>query len=138
MVKKIVLPSLSEEGWVEPSDKLADLLMANFLTTDFTQSTLYFNKIKSFGWLIGKLSQQPEALKEQLNITLREYFGNYFSGVLVEVTERTNPAKPSQVILGLYVEYTLPDGSTSNISKLAQINGSKFKLVNDVITKGAT
>lgn len=135
-IEKVVLPSLSEDGWVYSSLRQADYVMAYFLASDYSQSYLFNRGISSFGWLIAVYGSQPSALINEVTKVLKTLFNRYFNGVTVECTDATDPAKPSQFILAIFVEFQTSDGTISNIAKMAQINGSKFQIIRNIITQG--
>lgn len=135
-INKVVIPSLSPDGWVFSSLMQADYVMAYFLAADYSQSYLFHKQVSSFGWLIATYGNQPDALISEMTKALRTLFERYFDGVKVECSDATRPYAPSQFILAIYVEFRTSDGTISNVSKLAQINGSKFQIISRIITQG--
>lgn len=135
-IDKIVYPSLSSDGFLFSSIKQADAIMAAVMASDYSQSYLFNQRISSFGWLVATYNNQPDALITEMTRMLQILFERYFNGVIVECTDVTNSNSPSQFILGIYVEFQTKDGNIGKISQLAQINGSKFKLINNVISQG--
>ncbi|HXQ32490.1 MAG TPA: hypothetical protein VN843_00575 [Anaerolineales bacterium] len=110
--------------------------MAYFLACDYSQSYIFDRQISSFGWLVANYNNQPDLLINEMSKTLQILFDRYFNAVRVECSDATQPDSPSQFILAIYVEFQTSDGTISNISRLAEINGSKFTLISNVITGG--
>jgi len=132
----VAIPSLDTDGWVFSSLKQADYIMAYFLAADQSQSYVHRGNISSFGWLVATYNNEPELLVTEMTKVLNTLFGRYFNNVIVECTNQTNANSPSEFILGIYVEFETASGAVSNISKIAQINGSKFEIINNAITQG--
>lgn len=132
-INKVVIPSLSEDGWVFSSKKQADYLMAYFLASDYSQSYIHKNQVSSFGWMISKYGNQPAQLISQMESVLRTLFNRYFNNVEVEVSDSTNPEEPSKFILSIFVQFQLADGSVENIARITQINGSRFEIIRKAI-----
>lgn len=135
-IEKVAIPSLSADSWIFSSLRQADYVMAYFLASDYSQSYLFNRQISSFGYLVAIHNNNIGLLISEITRALESLFGRYFNSVHVECTDATKETNPSKVILALFVEFQMQDGTISNISKLAQIKGSKFKIINDAITIG--
>lgn len=130
--RKVVLPILGADGWVESSNKMADFIMSHFLATDYSQSYLFDTKISSFGSLIASYGHQPSELMNNVEQSLSTLFGRYFTNVVVECTNVSPEPESSKFVMGLYVEFRMNDGTVNNISKIAEIENSRFIKLHEV------
>lgn len=133
-IEKVAYPALGPDGWIHSSMRQADMLMADFLAVDRSQSYVFSDFITSFGWIIAEYSGAKEEMMIQMRDSLKSYFERYFNDVVVECYENTKTSTPSKFHLSLYVEFQMADGSTGNIYRLTEINGSKFEILRTLTT----
>lgn len=135
-IDRVVVPTLSDDGWVHSGALQADYVMAHFLASDYSQTYVYKDNVSSFGWLVATYNNQPNELMIQTRRVLSLLMGRYFNNVVVDARDATDPTAPSKFIMAIFVEYQPADGVTRNITQLVQIKGSKFELINRIINDG--
>lgn len=121
MANKKFYPSLSEDGWVNNSVKIADKLLSDFFISDFSQTYLYSGAVSSFPWIIqnkqGNITETAALVQSTLNV----YFSRYFNNVVVESQDQTSADSPSKGQITLYVKFTDDDGIEYVVGKLLEI-----------------
>lgn len=81
----VVVPTTDSVGWVKDLAQMADRLMSYAMTSNYSQSSLYPNRITSIPWIIKVSNNDPYTLEQNLRDALQGYFGRYFDIVEVEV-----------------------------------------------------
>ena len=120
-----VLPTLTLTGWVYDKNIIITKLMEYFLTSDYSQSTIYYGKISSLKYLIKEYQYEKSLLIDNVKETLENLYKRYFKEVEVEVD--IDDSK-SQAIL--YLDITCYDENDKKYT-LAQ----SFNLNTDIMTK---
>jgi len=87
------VPTLSTLGWVDTIEEKGDYALSYFITSEYSQSVLYYGQISSLQWLVKQYSKDEITLENEIRVVLeglmRRYFGDQTE---VEVTVReTNP-----------------------------------------------
>jgi len=77
----IVMPSLSEDGWVTEGKKLLDYIISHYLTTDYRQSYIYNGSLKSLSYSYSKGINNPNKFKVYVQDDLTELLQSYFTKV---------------------------------------------------------
>lgn len=126
MTSKVLLPSLSENGWIDSPVTVSDALFSHFLLSDYSQTYLYKDQVSSLPWIIqdtqGNISDTIIATQD----TLSKYFIRYFDNVVVEVTEIPNIAEPSKGQISIYLQFTDTEGVQHVLGRLITIIDSKI------------
>lgn len=121
MAEAILFPSLSEDGWVQSPDKIADYMLSHFFVSDYSQTYNYKGQVSSLPWILqdtqGNITQACTAVRAALNT----YFSRYFNSVVVEVRELPNPDSPTKGQITIYVNFTDAQGKVYVLGKLLQI-----------------
>lgn len=121
MANKKHYPSLSEDGWVNNSVKLADKLLSDFFISDYSQTYLYSGAVSSFPWIIQNKQGNVTETAALVQSTLNVYFSRYFNNVVVESQDQTSADSPSKGQITLYVKFTDDDGIEYVVGKLLEI-----------------
>jgi hypothetical protein len=121
MANKKFYPSLSEDGWVNNSVKLADKLLSDFFISDFSQTYLYSGAVSSFPWIIQNKQGNIVETAALVQSTLNVYFSRYFNNVVVESQDQTSADSPSKGNITLYIKFTDDEGIEYVIGKLLEI-----------------
>ena len=132
MNAKVLLPTLSDDGWVNASIKTADYLLSSFFISDFSQTYIYHGNVSSLPYIIQ--ANQGDILKtcgETRNV-LETYFSRYFNNVVVEVTEVPNKEDPTAVGLGIYIKFTDTDNKEHILGKILEIANTSIKKIIDI------
>ena len=136
MSSLVYYPSLSEDGWVNSSVKVADYLLSDFFLSDFSQSYLYSGEISSLPYVVQSTQGDVLSCLNKLKDTLLKYFGRFFTNVLVEVKDVTKQETPSKVEISLFLSYTDTEGKSYNIGKLLELNNLTINKVISIINTG--
>jgi len=87
-------------GWVSALENKADYALSCFLTSEYSQSDLYYGKIASLPYLVQRYSNDPielqSAARDSLEGLIQRYFGEE-NAVEVNVTEDSD--KPGQLTI---------------------------------------
>lgn len=126
-------PSLSEDGWVEEPVKIADWIMADFFSSDYSQTFSHPGHVASFAYIVHKYQGSITDTVNKLTQVLTIYFSRYFDNVLVEIED----VEPDQTIptrtLSIYVVFSDSKGVRYNLGKQATFEGSKLLTVINVL-----
>lgn len=133
MSSKVLLPTLSGDGWVNSSLKVADYLLSHFFLSDYSQTYFYEGYVASMPWIIqdtqGDMSKTCKVVQE----TLSTYFTRYFNDVVVEVTDVTDETNdPSRGQISIYLNFTDTENKQYTMAKLINIIDSKIKSIIDI------
>jgi len=124
-------PSLSENGWVSDALQKADLLFAQFMISEYSQTTIYFGKVSSLAYIIQEGSGDPLRTAELLETTLSDYFMNYFNNVSCSVTYPVGQ-EGSRVYLNIALAFEDTSGKTYSLTKVATLENSKVLAVENL------
>lgn len=102
----IVLPSLSEDGWVEYAGSQLDYVFSHFFLSDYSQTYIYTGSVSSFAWVLEESNGDYIKCQNLLTVTLQNYLGRYFKTVTVDCNVKPSVTNPSQGEVYLYVAVT--------------------------------
>ena len=136
MADKVLMPSLSETGWLTSSEITGDLLFAHFFASDYSQTEIYSGHVSSFAKVMQENTDNVDNLVIDLRNTLLRYYSRYFQNVVVEVQIKDNSENISKLSLLLYVVYTDNDGKQHNLSKIVRDITSKSAKIIDFNNTG--
>lgn len=126
-----VLPSLSEDGWVDNSAKIADYMLSHFFVADYSQSYIYHTYVSSLPWILTQNQGNMGKTCSEVQNVLSAYFMRYFNNVVVEVTEVPNTENPSYGQISIYVRFTDVAGNEIVLGKVVQTSGNVIqKIIN--------
>jgi len=129
MITNKPLPSLSDDGWIDNSMRLADYLLSHFFTSDYSQSYIYQDNISSLPWIIQHTQKNINDTIQLVQSTLSIYFNRYFDNVVVEVSEVSNNEDISHASISIYLSFVDKSGVSYDISKLIDITDSKINKI---------
>jgi hypothetical protein len=132
MADDIMFPSLSEDGWINSSMKIADYLLSHFFISDYSQSYLYIEHVSSLPWIIQKNQSDIPKTCSDIQSTLVNYFSRYFDNVEVEVIDVTNADAPSKVELTIYLKFIDKDNKEYVFGKLLEIANMTITKIIDI------
>jgi hypothetical protein len=132
MAGEIMFPSLSEDGWINSSMKIADYLLSHFFVSDYSQSYLYITHVSSLPWIIQKNQSDIPKTCSEIQSTLVNYFTRYFENVEVEVIDVTNAETPSKVELTIYLKFMDKDNKEYVFGKLLEIADMTITKIIDI------
>ena len=61
------------------------MAVSYFLVAEYSQSTMFFEEVQSFPWIIQAYSSDETALKQQIEARLQQHLSHFFDGAQVEV-----------------------------------------------------
>ncbi len=73
-----VYPSLTPAGWISENYKKADMALAHFFVSQYSQSNLYKGKVSSLPYLIQQFGNDPQSLARQVESNVLTLFNRYF------------------------------------------------------------
>lgn len=130
--KQVMMPTLSEEGWVSTAASIADNLFAHFFVSDYSQTQLYLNQVASFSWILQEGQGDMSKISTLTQETLEKYFGRYFSNVIVEVSTANDTETPNKASVTIYVSFKDKDGKKYVLGKLLSMLNSKVAKIIDI------
>lgn len=97
------IPTLSTKGWVSSIEEKGDRVIAWFITSEYSQSELYYGQIASLAHLIKEYGHDRTLLQSEVTESLeRLLMRNFNNNAVVRVTvEDTDPQKPGQMTIRL-------------------------------------
>lgn len=123
------VPSLSTDGWVTDIRKKADLLLAHYFASDYSQSNVFLSRITSLSYQVQTFGHDPTQLRTLIQNGLETYLSRYFDSVEVNVTiekgARGDTARYDIRFDGVVVQ----DGLRYSIGRLIEIQNNKVKRV---------
>jgi hypothetical protein len=129
MSENYLLPTLSQEGWVQSTAEQADYLLSHFFTSLYSQTHLYNSNVASFQWIIQNCQGDMDKTVAQLKSVLSAYYGRYFDNVVSQVTYEQLPADSSQVNITLFVSFTDKLGKDFILGKTLEMLNSKISKI---------
>lgn len=78
---KILIPSLSGNGWLTDPQEQLGYMMASVLTSDYSQSTVYADEIVSLPWIVAQNQTHKSIVAEILYDGLVKMFSRVFDTV---------------------------------------------------------
>ena len=124
----VVVPTLTQSGWVSTPAEKIDSLMAYFFETMGLQSNTFRSNMTSLQEIILRTGHDANALRTEvgnkLSLYLRRHFANVESDVRV-----TDPDGNGKLVLSINVDITDFDGKKYAIAELLEIQGTKFKKI---------
>jgi hypothetical protein len=138
MSNKIYLPSLSEDGWVNSSSKIADYLISHFRLSDYSQTYIYHENVSSLPYILQKTQGSIFNTVKETESILSTYFSRYFNNVVVDVSEIPNTEDPSKGQISIYLKFTDSDNKTYDLGKLLEVRDTTIERIINLDNAGAT
>lgn len=110
---------LGLDGWVNTPKEKLDNLFVHFVEANHSQTTLSRGHAYSFQYLIATNREAFSTLCEQMQSTLKEYFGGYYTSVDASVTVVNDPQKGDAVILQIYLTVKDEYGAEYNLARIS-------------------
>lgn len=132
----VVMPSLSEDGWVVYPGSIVDYAFAHFFLSDYSQSYIYNGAVSSFAWVIEESQGDYMKLQNLMTVTLQNYLGRYFSKVTVDCDVRESTTNPNLREMYLYVSVTDNEGKEHVVGKMLNYENNKVLSVVNVNNYG--
>jgi hypothetical protein len=128
MKNNAVIPTLSQDGWVDTPLKAADYLFSHLFLSDYSQTYIYYPHVSSIPYILFRNQTSITELARDLKNTIELYFSQHFDGVNCEVLDTSGDGTSGSVTI--YLE--LRDGETTfTLGKVMEYTDSKIKSVID-------
>lgn len=72
------IPTMSSIGWVSTIEEKGDRAVSYFLTSEYSQSVLYYGNISSLQWLVKTYGHDPIILEREVSEALDGLMARYF------------------------------------------------------------
>ena len=82
-----VIPSLSPMGWISDPKTALNIMFAQCLVSDYSQSTVYAGKITSIAWIVATYQNNKIEMMSVMENALQIYLGRFFDAVSVVVVD---------------------------------------------------
>lgn len=128
----IVVPSLSEDGWVDADGRQAEYLFSHVFLSDYSQTYIYDDQVTSLAWIIAMHDGDPLMISNTTQSRLETYFSRHFNNVVVETSIVTDPDDGNKYTLRIYLSFTGKDGVDYSLARLAFVENSLIKKVTDL------
>lgn len=125
-MNKLVVPTLSEDGWVKSTEERADYLFSHFFVSEYSQTALYTGAVSSFPYIIQKNQGDMINTVSDLRTALQIYFSRYFTNVKSEAVHTEDPPKSGKYRINLHVSFTDEDGKDFALARVAEVLDSKL------------
>jgi hypothetical protein len=122
--------SLSDKGWIHDVKPKADKLMGYYMTSNYSQSNLFFGEIVSLPKQIQEHNSDPVALRELIRSDLERILGRFYDSVSVDVStslaNQDDPGRLNVTVQALVAQ----DGQTYSLGRLIEsVNGKVVKII---------
>lgn len=124
----VVLPTLTLTGWVYDKNLLIKKVLEYFITSDYSESIIYYGKISSFKYLVKEYGHDKYLLRDNIKSTLENLYKRYFKEVNVDIDVKEDKNNELNIYLELLcydennVKYTLSQSFSSNINILEAVD----------------
>lgn len=139
-----MVPTLDGIGWIDKGvDIKLDRLLANFFTSDGSQSSLYYRTFKTYQVINADNVNDVEALRTSMEVYLQSYLSKFFDSVTVEVSladlqgNKKLLSDLDEAAIGLFLTVTVTDKEGYiEVEKPVIYEGGVFKYTLDRFNKG--
>lgn len=80
-----VYPTMDSAGFITGSRSKAERILADYLSTNFSQSNIFYGRLKSLVYAVKNNTNDMSGLGVQVTRDLEELFNAYLDGVSVDV-----------------------------------------------------
>lgn len=123
----IMLPSLSEDGWVKSTQQLADYMLTHFFLSEKSQTFLYGSSVSSLQFIIQDNAGNMLNTVTAVQTALTTYFGRYFTNVVADCNSNDINVNGTSVNLNIFVSFTDSDGISYSLGKIVTVADAKIK-----------
>lgn len=125
------------DGWVTMLESKLDLVLSDYFTSNYDQSTIFHGQVSSFIHTLSKFWQHPVACAEAVQTELNALLGCYFKRVEVTV-EPKDIDEPDSGKFGLEMKIGITDFDNfrSNQTRIVFTEESKLSRILTYNNKG--
>lgn len=117
------VPTLSPDGWVRSSQLKCDYLLSYFLLSQYSQTYIYRNQIKSFVWILAQYKNDLNKISAETEKALNDLFSSYFDSAQSVVETRKLDNGKAEVYISVRV--TDHENKTLDVAKTVSTMDSK-------------
>jgi len=136
LVKTILVPTLSLDGWVGSTAMKADYLISDFFLSEKSQTAFYGNEVASLPWIIQNYQGDVQKTTQAVRETLSTYFSRYFKDVTIDVSYAQDPPNSSEVKIKLYVSFLDDNGKEHTLTRLIDVLDAKIQKITNLNNNG--
>lgn len=130
--KQIVFPSLSRDGWVTDTTKMADKVLSCFFTSEFSQSYTYNGNITSFPYILATTGDDPPRMARVVEEQLTRLLSRYFNNVQVDSEEVTNQEDPNKGAISIAATFDDENGVKTELVKILELQNTDIRRIINV------
>jgi len=124
------IPHLSVEGWIKNSEQKLLKLFEYFLTSEYSQSNIYYGNIASLKYILQNATEVNE-IKNDISKSLYSMYGRYFSNVdvTVDIVEKDS-------VVEYYINVVVIDenNNTYRLDKSILVTDNNIKNMDDLMS----
>jgi len=124
------IPHLSVEGWIKNSEQKLLKLFEYFLTSEYSQTNIYFGNIASLKYILQNATEVQE-IKEDISKSLYNMYERYFTNVdiTVDINENGNSVE-------YYVNIVVIDenDNTYRLDKSIMVTDNNIKNMDELMS----
>lgn len=114
------VPSLGPDGFITNTPKMADLMLAHFFASNYSQTHFYTGRVASFAWILQRWAKDMERTSSEVQEALNKYFSAYFSNVVVETSVKSEN-ETSRYAITIYVGFVDSEGKEHSLGRSVNI-----------------
>jgi len=129
------LPTLTLSGFTEDRGVMIYKLFGYFLTSDYSQTVIYYGKIHSLKYILMQSSNDFTELKSNINASLTELYKRYYDTVDVttEIKEEDeNKKKKYSITIEIEATY---NGNVYKLTQTAHIANNIISNLDELLSK---
>lgn len=121
------LVSLSSMGWITSLEHQVDQLFADFVTSEYSQSVLYYGNILSLPHLVQKSGNDKQKFRRDLKSALEQLF-SFYTETTIDVTVEDLSTGSIRYNANVYCDVRY-DGQEYNLARQLVIADAKVKKI---------
>lgn len=121
------LVSLSSMGWVTSLEHQVDQLFADFVTSEHSQSVLYYGSVLSLPHLVQQSGNDKQKFRRDLKSALEQLFA-FYAETTIDVTVEDTTSGSNRYNANVYCDVRY-DGQEYNLARQLVIADSKVKKI---------
>lgn len=130
----IILPSISEQGWLTDSSKILNYVISYYILTDNAQSLVFQGNLINLPYTYFQFINDPDQMSTGIKTDLDKLLSRYFE--IVEVETSVKQLTESRYAILLYGAVIDNESNRIEISKVVDINTTGLRKVIDVNNYG--
>lgn len=129
-MENVLLPSLSQDGWVSSTKEKLDYLMSHFFLSDYSQTYFYGGYVSSLSYVLQQNQGNMIDTKNAITNTLTSYLGRYkFTDIAVDVGIKDEIDNSTRQIMSIYISITDQDNKSFTFANVVETTDSKFSKI---------